>query len=183
MTEQIDSCVKFSKNSWHYKMMYYIHGKSFFYHYEGVSRQTNLCPYFRIVALTMIIYPFIKLWRNMPNSIKNHEDLAKGIVGWLFFSLAIHLVLTWLLKASDAWWFGFTMFFLGLGAIGFVFLILYLSEKISYKIYLYRVEKRKRDRLAGKPQKEFKPSLFLEFIKSKHEKICPCIEFVDDEKK
>ena len=180
MTEQIDSCIKFRKNSWHYKLMLYIHGKNYFFYHgdKNYPKPINLCPYFRTVVGTMIIFPFIFAWNNLPESVKNHKDMLFFTIGWFLFSIFINVILY--LHNQSSWWVGLALFFGMMGFIGFCMTMKLLVEKISYKMYM-----RKRNRIRERPMDSIKPpvlSLVGEFIKSKHEKICPCIEFVDEKK-
>ena len=181
MTEQIDSCVKFSKNSWHYKLMFYIHGKRYFFNLgdKKYPKEINLCPYFRAVIGTMIIFPFVFLLNNMPEPIKEHRDGLIGTIAWFFISVIINIFL--FLHSQSFWWVGLALFFGGIGIVASMIALKILFEKISYKMYI-----RKRNKMHGKPLDSYKQpvlSLVGEFIKSKHEKICPCIEFVDDDEK
>ena len=176
MTEEIHSRIKFSKNSWHYKMMNYLYGDKYFFHWKDTPKSINLCPYFREVIFSMIIFPFIKTWRSLPDSFRDHKNMAQAIVIWLFMSIGLHILFVGI-GQSDMWYIGLAVFFGGLGFIGLGYGIYALHSKISYKLYMYKREKRK-----GKPYKPYKPSLLTEFMRSKHEKICPCIEFVDEKK-
>ena len=180
LTEQIDSCVKFSKNSWHYKLMFYIHGKHYFF-YQGnkkYPKPINLCPYFRTVVGTMIIFPFVFALNSMPEPVKEHRDGLIGIIAWFFVSVIINIVS--FIRSESLWWIGLAVFFGGVGLVASMIVLKLLLEKLSYKLYI-----RKRNKMRQNPLGSQKPpvlSLVGEFIRSKHEKICPCIEFVDEEK-
>ena len=173
MKEQIDSCLKFSRTSWHYRLVDYIFGRWYFLD----NRQVSLCKYFRTVLGCLVLLPFIKLWRSLPNSVQNHEDLGKAISIWAVINTIIHITL-WS-QDSTLWWIGMTLFFGGLGAgTGVALVILgvwWLHDRIVDRIHQNRYNKMLRG--------DTKPSLIKEFIKAKKNKVCPCIEFIDEEKK
>jgi len=160
--------------------MQYTHGKKYFFHHgdKKYPKQINLCPYFRAVIGTMIIFPFMFAWKNMPESIRDHRDGMVGILVWLLISVIINIF--FFSRSESFWWLGLAVFFSGLGVVASMIALKLLFEKISYKMYM-----RRRNKMRKKPLDSNKPpvlSLVGEFIRSKHEKICPCIEFVDEKK-
>lgn len=171
MTEQIDSCLKLSKGSWHYKMLLCLKGQYYFYHYQGEQKRLSLCKYFWTVVIGVFQYPFTLMWRSLPLSIQDHDEAGQAIGIWLAICTVVQIV--FMLVDPSWWWVGFTVFFVGLGFVGAVVGILALFEFLMDKHYQRSIKKR----LARKP------SLFKEFIKAKKNKVCPCIEFVDEVKK
>jgi hypothetical protein len=160
--------------------MFYSRGARYFFYLGDKKhpKQINLCPYFRAVIGTMIIFPFMYAWNNLPESIKDHKDLLQFTVTWFIVSMVINAILY--IHSESFWWVGLAMFFGMMGFVGLCMGLKLLFEKISYKMYM-----RKRNKMKEKPLDPQKPpvlSLVGEFIRSKHEKICPCVEFVDDQK-
>lgn len=162
----LDSCLKFNKNSWHYKLVFFLYGRWYFPIPQYSTRKISLCKYFWTVVTGVFIFPFIKLWRSLPYSIRDHEDLGRAISIWAVICGIIHIV-AWSFLA-EYWWLGFTVFFsvLGVGAlIGAV--IIFIIDLIDK----HREKQSKKTR---------RPSLLKEFIKARKNKVCPCIEFVED---
>src|SRR3990170_3969373 len=156
MTEQIDSCLKFSKG-WHYKLVLYVWGRSYFNDWGDPKyvKRISLCTYFWSVVLSIFMYPVSIIW---------HTRL-------------VQILIVVLAGLSEWWWIGLAIFFGGIGAgagvAGAVIGAGYLYDRIKY----YR--RRRYEEVVRKPRK---PSLIKEFIKAKKNKVCPCIEFVDEDK-
>ena len=74
--------LKYSKKSWHYRLIHYTWGK---YQYYPVP--TNLCPYIRKLILSMICGPMFFVWRHLPNVIQRHDQLALAL---FVYGLAVH---------------------------------------------------------------------------------------------
>lgn len=171
MTEQIDSCLKLSKGSWHYKMLLILKGGYYFYHYDKKQKRLSLCKYFWTVVIGIFQYPFTVMWRSLPLSIQDHDEAGKAIGVWLAICIVIEIVSR--IIDPSWWWVGFTVFFIGLAFVGVIVGAISLFEFLEDKNY----ERQMKRRI------ERKPSLFKEFIKAKKNKVCPCIEFVDEVKK
>jgi len=180
-TEEVDSCINFNKNSWHYRLVIFIFGRYWIYDYNNNGKfDTSLCTYMRHVVGAMFIFPFKGFWQILPDRLTDHRDLMIVIIAWAFASGAIHGVFQYELKLfTEYWWFGFGLFFGGIAltliVIGFIYLIIKLGDR--YDNWL----KAKLDKYHKKERKIKKPSLALEYLKAKKSKICPCIKFVDEE--
>jgi len=188
-TEDIDGCIKFTKNTWHYKLVIFVFGKHYFSgekyhkgHWVKKGYDTSLCEYFWTVVLCSLIFPFKGFWHILPYGLKQHEDIIKVLLIWLIVSIIVHTFVIFKgigFPEVEVWYLGFVIFFGGIACalfgIGFLMLIMKLTDK--YDEWL----KNKLEAKRGKEHKIKKPSLALEFIKAKKSKICPCIKFVDEE--
>ena len=177
MTEQIDSCLKFGKG-WHYKLVQYVWGRSYFNSWGDPKypRRISLCTYFWSVVLSIFIYPVSIIWHT--RVVQNHEDLSKAIGIWILISTFIQFFIVVLAGLSEWWWIGLAIFFGGIGAGAGVAGAIIGIENLYNRIKCYR--RKKYGEFVRKPRK---PSLIKEFIKAKKNKVCPCIEFVDEDKK
>lgn len=181
--EEIDTCVKLKKNSWHRKLHDKVYGKHKLQYYERKlkldkennsyyefiwkDRKINLCPYMRKVVWACVLFPFLLIWRRLPQSWQYHEELAKAISIYVVLCSIAHILinLEW-----DVWYAGLLGFFGGLGIASGCWGLALLLDRLKEKMY-YR------------GSKTFPSgSLFKAYFRSKHEKICPCIEFVEDKK-
>ena len=177
MTEQIDSCLKFGKG-WHYKLVQYVWGRSYFNSWGDPKypRRISLCTYFWSVVLSTFMYPVSIVWHT--RIVHNHEDLSKAIGIWILISTFVQIIIVVLAGLSEWWWIGLAIFFGGIGAGAGVAGAIIGIENLYNRIKYYRRQRYKE--VVRKPRK---PSLIKEFIKAKKNKVCPCIEFIDEDKK
>lgn len=166
--EKIDSCLKFSKNSWHYKLVLFIYGTRYFYHWGKHPKTISLCKYFWTVVTAILVFPILFSWRSLPDSITYHEDLCKAVIVWALICTVVHIT-SW--SISGIWWIGLTIFFGGVGVALAIFGFIALMDKLWHNY---------QQHMRYKPDK---PNLVKEFVKARKNKVCPCIEFVDDTEK
>lgn len=190
LEEEQNGCIKFTKNTWHYKLVTFVFGKHYFSgekYYKGKwikkGYDTSLCEYFWTVVLCSLIFPFKGFWGILPYGVKEHEDIIKVLLIWLIISALIHAFVVFKgigIPEVQIWYLGIVIYFGGIGValagIGFIAGVMKINDK-----YDEWLKKRLEVHLNRKPKIK-KPSLALEFIKAKKSKICPCIQFVDEEK-
>lgn len=178
--------MKISKSSWHVNVNDYVYG------YGYTAGVHSLCPYFWKTIIAIIFLPLVAICRitsdkidesdvsipNIPISIPSISDQTKSYIGKGFLVTFILLIGIGLAQAGDSiGWFTLATIILGvlgvLGAIfGIVFLVVCLEEKYSD----WRYEHPKN----GKPYKEPKPNILLEYIKAWKNKNCPLLELTED---
>jgi Na+-transporting methylmalonyl-CoA/oxaloacetate decarboxylase gamma subunit len=189
MTEQIDdTCIKFNKKSWHYRLVSYVFGKYWYstqdyVHGKWVNKKfdTSLCTYFWTVVLCGLIFPFKAIWNNLPYAITDHEDICKAVLLWAIGSAGLHWFLMYQIPVrditTDMWYLGFVIFFGGIGVALTVVGILALIFKLNDIVDQYVKKKAEEENTVKIP----KASLLTEFLKAKKNKVCPCIKFVEEE--
>lgn len=165
-----DGCVQFNKNSWHYKITHFIF-PSLFWH-DGV----NLCPYMRAVVASILLLPFIYAWRKLPCRVQDYSWLIQAEL--IFFSLV--LLASFLIDYVDPLAKNPNVFppFLDLVAYGFIGgnIVGIVGGLFIFGVYSLT------EYIKGRPKKEHKTrGLLKTYMESKHDKICPCVEFVDDD--
>lgn len=184
-----ESSMKCDVNTWHYKLIFFV-----FQHYHWTPVPRNFCPYMRKLVVSATVLPLVLLWRKLPESIRNYQDIAITLFSYF---VIVHTVYALIFVLSGGiymerewedgsiinetakqleWWWG-TAFYLGsiavVGAIiGLVIIICdYLDER-----------KRKQREQGVYNSKNKSVSLFKSYIHSKHNKICPVMEFYDSNK-
>jgi hypothetical protein len=183
--EEVNGCLKFNRNSWHFRIVTFIFGKYWFSSFDYRTHNekgfdTSLCSYFWTVVLCTFLFPFKFVWNKIPNKITDHEDTCKAVLLWALASAGLHYFLIYQISIkeinSDMWYFGFVLFFGGigvaLGGIGIIALIFKLNDKVD-KYVKKKAEEENTVKIS-------KPSLLVEFLKAKKNKVCPCIKFVDE---
>ena len=180
MSEPNDGCVRFKKSSWHYKLVSFVTASRYNpkYNYlqwgDGEPRNINLCPYVRMVIACCVMLPFMLLWRGLPDEIRDHSDIAKALVIWAFICLGVQTLL-WVVEFADdqwippPWWTMIAVYFIGIAVALGVVGIVAVAERLHNK-YKHREKKTHRTR-----------SLISSYFEAKHNKICPCVEFEDEE--
>jgi len=163
-----DGCVQFSKNSWHYKITHFVF-PSLFWH-DGV----NLCPYMRAVIASILSIAFVYTWRKLPDRIQDNSWFVQAEL--IFF--AIILVASAGLHFMDEYkqtevmpdYLTIVAYgFLGGNVVGFLGGLL-VAGVLALKDYM-----------DGRPKKDHKTrGLIKTYVASKHDKICPCVEFEDE---
>lgn len=164
-----DGCVQFSKNSWHYRIAHFVFPSLFW------SSGINLCPYMRAVIASIIGIAFVYAWRKLPDRIQEYAWIAQGEV--IFLTLVIITVgimdLVDTFRGNDrlpAFLDMVAYGFLGGNAVG-----LAIVGCVAGAFVL-------KDYIEGRPKKDHRTrGLIKTYVKSKHDKICPCVEFEDNE--
>ncbi len=165
-----DGCVQFNINSWHYKLVHFVF-PAFFWSESGM---VNLCPYMRRVVISAFAVIFVAGWRKLPDRIQEFAWIAQGEV----IFLAIIVMVAGIMDISDErignerlpifqdmvliGFIGGNI--IGLVGFGVIFGVVALIDYIK-----------------DRPKKEHKTrGLIKTYVTSKHDKICPCVEFTDD---
>ena len=166
MTEN-DGCVKFNTDSWHYKAVSFV-----VYRGRKIYHKTNLCPYMRLVVASMILLPFVWLWRKLPYVIQDNAWIAQVEIIFLFAVMIVSVGID--IGDVDSifppFWDLVAYGFIGGNSVGilggmFLFGLFYLVDYIKER-----------------PKKEHRTrGLIKTYIESKHDKISPCEEFVENE--
>ncbi len=165
--------LKFSKESWHRRIVEWGIGEGYFYRYNYKTdkydslRQHNLCPYMRLLVGIILSSPWIGLYKLLPKYCTyDHPDLTKIFLIIGSICSTIHIIGTLLFNLE--WWevpLGVTIFIIIImGFVGLMFGLMAL-----------------KDHLEKKP-KSHKPSIVREYMRAKHDKVCPEIEFEDEVK-
>ena len=169
-----DGCVQFNKNSWHYKATKFVF-RSKLIAYADIPRPINLCPYMRAVVFATALIPFIFMWRKLPYSIQNYAWLVQVECIFMFLVLCVAYGMNYADESVGNDKFPPFLDMVGYGFLGgnligivggaFLFGVVSLTEYIK-----------------GRPRKEHKTrGLVKTYMASKHDKICPCVEFVDND--
>ena len=144
--------------------------------YKSIPKTVNLCPYLRAVVAAVVLFPFAIIAKRIPKRKKQPFDIKKsrrntkilkiGVTGFLAVWGTINLfhgnygiALFQYAAGSFQWW----------GKYPFEY-ISKLAEKREAK-------KEKKDDDTQKLPRN--PSLFMAYLKSNHNKVCPSIAFVD----
>ena len=158
-----DGCVKFNKNSWHYRMADYI--------FWIGGHRTNLCPYMRMVVVSIFLLPFVAGWRQLPDKIQNNAWLIQGELIFLFLVMIVGAVVDYgdVDGVFPPWIEIVGYGFLGGNMIG----LIGMSVLVGITTLV--------DYIQNRPHKEHRTrGLLKTYMKSKHDKICPCVEFEDE---
>ncbi len=164
-----DGCVQFSKDSWHYRITHFVF-PSLFWSLHGI----NLCPYMRAVFASILSLPFVYAWRKLPERIQDNSWVVQAELVFL----ALIILVAGLMDFVDTnagnekippFWDLVGYGFLGGNLVGIIG-----AFAISGGFAL-------RDYIQGRPKKDHKTrGLIKTYMQSKHDKICPCVEFEDD---
>lgn len=183
--------LNYGKSSWHYKVVFLVFCN---YHWFNPV-PTNLCPYLRKLVISIPAYPFVLIWNKLPEKINEHTDIGRILFIYFiivhtvwtliyFLSGGIYYERTWedgsitneVAKQLD-WYWG-TVFYLGSIAVCAV------GGGIIVVVCDYLDERKNRQRRDGTYKKSNQTiKLVKDYMNSKHSKICPHINFIDDEEK
>ncbi len=187
MSQETDSCVKFSRHSWHYRLLWFTFGKYYLQDLDHVleldednksyrktvwvDKHISLCPYMRRVIYAILLLPGMAIWRKLPYSITVFKDLIHVELIFAALCLVAHVMINlntdWV-EAGGGW--AWIIGFFGGNALGLLgFGLIMAGDRIKDRIKA-RPKKYKEHRTSG---------LIKTYVKSKHHKICPCVEFVD----
>ncbi len=162
-----DGCVQFSKNSWHYKLVHFVF-PSFFW---SETNMVNLCPYMRRVIISIISVIFVAGWRKLPDRIQEFAWIAQGEV----IFLAIIVICVGFIDFVDTYKevdkFPAFLDMVAYGFIGGNVVGLVIAGGVTGGFALSNYIKKR-------PKKDHKTrGLVKTYMQSKHDKICPCVEF------
>lgn len=170
--------MKLSKTSWHYKLFSLTYEKDV---------PNNLCPYFWMLAFSILCFPFNFIW-NLPVTLIDKLSRlfggTDGFIDWdsekyfgdLFkISLAINFCVCCLIGMVGIWINYKNGYNLTFGTIGYILLVSLLSY---FAHEWYKDNFRKIAPTYKKP----KPNLIAEFIKAKYNRYCPKIEWTSKDK-
>jgi len=168
--------ITFGKNPWHRRIITWGLGREYLQwrewdadsgKYKWKDERINLCPYMRALLCVFLISPWIAFWKILPKYCTyDHEDETKAflIIGSIFSTLHVIGTQYW----GFEWWWVLAF----VGAVSVIVTVL-----IGLALGLMVLKERWDDR----PITQHKPSLLKEYVKAKHDRVCPCIEFVEDE--
>lgn len=172
--------LKFEKNSWHRRIITWGLGRSYLQYHDWdkdnekmiwVEKDNiNLCPYMRALIGVFLVSPWIALYKLLPKYCTvDHPDATRLFLLIGSICSIIHILGTGFLEYE--WWYvpaGVIVMTTIVSAItGLIFGSMALNDWIHSK------------RSERKWSKGDKPSIVREYIKAKHNKVCPQIEFVD----
>jgi len=162
-----DGCVQFSKDSWHYKITHFVFPALFWSRLGGI----NLCPYMRAVIASIFSLPFVYAWRKLPYRIQDNAWVVQAELVFLAIILMASAGLHFLDESGGSerippFWDLVGYGFLGGNLIGIIG-----GFGIAGAFAL-------KDYIQGRPKKDHKTrGLIKTYMQSKHDKICPCVEF------
>jgi len=183
-----DKELKYSTGSWHYRLVDYT--------WDYAPR--NLCAYLRLLLLSFVCCPLFFVWRKMPELIQEQDRLCQIL---FIYGILVHFSMFMITVVSGGvitnyeattetigtttvrtavetkitieWWWGWAFYFISILAvsalIGFTIGVLNLLDKIKHK--------KQND-----PNMTRTIDLFTNYVHAKHNKICPRINFIDEEK-
>lgn len=141
--------MKFSKNSWHYKLNRWMYDETF--------NNTSLCPYFWLTVLSVLITPVVFVWKTMGNT---WHDRVFFMCKCIFFCFAVIVIFALLVGGILV-----TIFVLGM----YYGLIVFVDKAKNWE------EKKNKNKIPIEKSKQ--PSILVGYIKSKKQKICPKLEW------
>ncbi len=166
--------MRVSRKSWHYKL-----ADNIFW----VSEHINLCKYFWMVVVSLavcwIVIPFKYVRDQFGEPYDNIVSLAMagGYIGLILMTVTMAFGMS-IDHASFLFIFPVTIFGLVAGMIaGIVKGIDAYDNRTNYGRQSFWNPKHKSNKYKIK---EYKPNLFMEFIRAKKGKYCPRIEFTED---
>jgi len=167
-----DGCVKFNKNSWHYKTTNYVFTRRL-EEWDGRNRKISLCPYMRAVVFATALIPFIFMWRKLPYSIQNYAWLVQVECIFMFLVLVVAHGLNFADEVAGNDKFPPFLDMVGYGFIGGNIIGMIGGALIFGGVSL-------SDYIKARPRKEHRTrGLVKTYFEAKHNKICPCVEFED----
>ncbi len=172
----------YSKNAWHYRLVNWVFPWFFETSYGCGESKTNLCPYVRAILASLILAPWVVIWRALPDVIKTHPNIGRGVIIYFFLSHGVAYLLNHALVTVDnkpeIWWLGWGIFFGGIITALVIIGLVVIGSTMVDKINDRRTEYRRNH-----PKDYTKDStirLVADYVEAKHENICPCIVFKDE---
>lgn len=165
--------MRFSKDSWHFRINSTLYGETFTTTYnwrteKRVPRRFNLCTYFWITVLSIVIYLPFKLFMRIVKDSALSLILA---VWFVIFSLWGFYDLSILNIPLAIFFFAFVWVILAVGKIAPRVIIWYDNRG-------YWIWENAPTITLPRPRS---PSLLKEYLKAKKQKVCPIIEFVESQ--
>lgn len=185
--------IVFSKDSWHYKLIVYIFTSEFFLEIDGIDMQAmetvdmekdfniiykkkprtvNLCPYCRAIVGSVIMFPFIVLYRLFPHK-KTKSTRQEIIKRSQRNSKIARIIAAGIMGIIGIWHMLDEHYFLAVFYFGLVVFNLFSVSIITW------IAKRLPKRKFTKKTIPQKPSQIIKTITDKHDLICPPIYFID----
>jgi len=170
----LDSCLKFNKNSWHYKVTNYV----FPYTLTHSYKKYNLCPYMRMVLVSVIAYPFMVIWNRLPYQVRDQAWVFQAEFIFLFCVMIAAFLIDYgdsnsgEVQVFPPFWELVGYGFLGGNAFGIVGGLVIFGGYALSDYLKHRHKKTTIHKTTG---------LFKAYVEAKHNKICPCVEFVEDQ--
>ena len=141
--------------------------------YKSIPKSVNLCPYMRAVVAAVILFPFAVIKNLLPKREKKPFDIKKSRRNTKIIKIVVIVIFAiWgthnLLQGN----YGMAAFQYAAGSFQWwgKYLFEYLAERAA----------KKEEKQENPPVLPKNPSLFLAYLKSNHNKICPPIAFVND---
>ena len=174
-----DGCVQFNRHSWHFILVNLV-----FPHYlidwNDKPRMVNLCPYMRHVLASVFLVAFLVPWRKLPDRVHDYTWAVQAEVIFLF----LVIFTSYLIDLGDSLssepsippfltlvFYGF----IGGNVIGI------LGGALVFGSMLLKEAIDDRPRKEKKYKEHRTRGLIKTYMASKHDKICPCVEFVEDD--
>ncbi len=142
--------------------------------YKSIPKVVNLCPYMRAVVSAVILFPFAIIAKRLPKRKQRPFDIKKSRRNTNIIKVVVIVIFAiWgthnLLQGN------YFMAAFQYGAGSFQWWGKYLFEYIA-KLAEKREAKKEKDDTPKLPKN---PSLFLTYLHTNHNKICPSVAFVD----
>lgn len=144
--------------------------------YKSIPKTVNLCPYLRALVSAVILFPFAIIAKRIPKRKEKPFDIKKSRRNTKIIKIGLVVFFAvWgtinLLQGN----YGIAIFHYAAGS--FQWWGKYFFEYITKWAEKREAKKDKKEDDTPKVQKN--PSLFLTYLKSNHNKVCPPIAFVD----
>lgn len=154
-----------NKNSWHYILNIWM---------ESVKEWQNytLCKYFWLTVLSLV-----KL------AVSTAFAVGVGILGiFLLWLLLINPILAWvtLMAGMEVGWVDYDVMYIGMVGMMLALTFIGTMETVNGRMKVVPEWINTTKKRGITPPKQ--PSLLLSWLKTKKDKVCPIIEFVDGEK-
>lgn len=149
--------MKINTSSWHYKLVTWF-GQN--------SAPRTLCPYFWKGVWHAVVASSVAGFISLVGWGMGTDILAKIL-------LMFGIVLSPVAIAVPGILFGWLICAIVVGVIGGIFWSCFKSKELIEK----RKEDKKQAAIEAGTYKEPEPSIFKEFVKAKHRKVCPFLEF------
>ena len=184
--------IVFNNNSWHYKLVLFVFGDSFFTEKDEINfdatvkkkkvvwitkpRVVNFCPYCRAVVMSVVFLPFAWLLKKLPKRKQKPFDIKKSRRNTKILKIIVISILgLWGIYSLIHGSYGMAIF--QFGAASFQIWGQYVFKWYA-KWHQRRMERKTKEE-NPKPTVHKNPNLVLTYLQSNHDKICPPVAFVD----
>jgi len=140
--------------------------------YKSIPKVVNLCPYMRAVVSAVILFPFAIIAKRLPKRKQKPFDIKKSRRNTnIIKAVVIAIFAVWGTYNLVTGNYGMAAFQYGVASFQWwgKYLFEYLAERA-----IKREEKQE-----DTPKLSKNPSLFLTYLHTNHNKICPSVAFVD----